>query len=121
MEEKKYFYKDSSGKMCRFVHCMRGCPEAYTQDQIDIDIFKVSNHSYICSKCYRELDIGKLITSSKLPSTVSIVASKEPVVPDEVPTVEELHEITEELEEEIENSKSKFFDTFKVHVFKKFT
>lgn len=54
---RQHFYKDQKGELQQYVHCVRGCPENYTQDQIGTDIIKVTDHSSICMRCCKELNI----------------------------------------------------------------
>jgi len=45
--KKEYFYTDDSGKMQKYIYCIRGCEQPYKKTQIGIDISKVSDHSYV--------------------------------------------------------------------------
>jgi putative endonuclease len=64
MEIRKYFYKDNQGVTQKYIYCIRGCPEPYTQNQVGLDIVKVSRMGYICKKCSKELNISDELPKS---------------------------------------------------------
>lgn len=70
--KKEYFYTDESGKMQKYVYCIRGCEQPYKKDQIGIDISKVSDHSYVCKKCAKELALKCELTNQSLTSIFDV-------------------------------------------------
>lgn len=52
-----YFYNDETGRLRKYLHCTRGCPENYTQSDIGLKIFKVNQSAFICKKCLSVLEI----------------------------------------------------------------
>lgn len=58
---REYFYKDSEGKIKKFVYCTRGCKEPYRQEDIGSKIFKATKLTFLCYRCIRELNLDNTI------------------------------------------------------------
>jgi putative endonuclease len=78
---RKYFYYDSTGKLKKYIHCIRGCEESYRQEEIGNKIFKANDTTFICHRCTRELrlslELQTKVIPKKLKSTEKVVQEKE--------------------------------------------
>lgn len=85
--KKEYFYTDDSGKMQKYIYCIRGCEQPYKKTQIGIDISKVSDHSYVCKKCAKELALKCELTNQVLPDIFDMEVIDIVKSPDDVENV----------------------------------
>jgi len=94
--KKQYFYTDKNGKVNRYLYCIRGCEQIYTQDQLGKEIFEIAKASYLCSKCQKELGIEKEVSSEPIQEdTEEIVEEKVPEVVLEKEEIEDENEVDE--------------------------
>jgi putative endonuclease len=111
---RQYFYKDKLGRMQKFVFCLRCNVESYRQEQIGKDIIKVSDTSYLCIKCGKELGIlENLQLKQKEEENDTMFSTKIPSI--DLNTEEEDSEenvvlsIDPEIEKEISSTSDSFF------------
>jgi predicted GIY-YIG superfamily endonuclease len=104
---KQYYYKDATGQTKRYLYCCRYCPEPYTQEQLDIDIFEIGDNMHICKKCKLLLGMNKKPEEFRFKYKVEkeeplVRAISEQIAADIIPEI-----LKEEIEEDMSSSTPK--------------
>jgi len=108
--KREYYYKDSSGKIKKYVYCSLCLKGPYIEEQKDIDFFRFQDTIIYCSECM-VLHFSEKITSSQHKQITKKVKT---IIFEEKELEEKTTEVLEQIEEKVNEDEDENSEGFVV-------